>query len=80
MTDEETEEHRPTFKEVFRRYKPLFYAVMLVPVIGMIVVIGILYMYPSRNLPLQVALIFFLLVQFVVSIYVIARRMEAILS
>ena len=80
MAEEGAEKPGPTFKEIFRRYKLLFYAVMLVPVIGMIVVIGILYMYPSRNLPLQVALIFFLLVQYVVSIYVIGRRMEAILS
>jgi len=80
MAEEGIEEHRPTFKEVYRRYKLLFLAVMFVPVIGMVAVIGILYMHPSSNLPLQVALVFFLLVQYVISIYVIARRMEAIIS
>jgi hypothetical protein len=80
MVDEGREGQKPTLKEIFRRYRLLFLAIMIFPVFGMIVAIGVLYMYPTRNLPIQVALIVFLLVQYLITVFLIQRRMNAIIS
>jgi uncharacterized membrane protein YkgB len=80
MVEEKRQEPKPTLKEIFRRNRLLFRAIMLFPVVGMIVAIGVLYMHPSRNLPIQVALMVFLLVQYVISVFLISRRMDAIIS
>ncbi|GEM_PF-3561583 len=77
---EDGRESKPTLKEIFRRNRLLFQAVMIFPVVGIIVAMVILYMHPSRNLPLQMALMVFLLVQYVVSVFIISRKMDALIS
>jgi len=80
LDEEEQQESKPTLKEIFRRNRLLFQAIMLFPVIGMIAAIAILYMHPSTNLPLQIALMVFLLIQYVITVFLISRRMNAIIS
>ena len=75
MAEGKNPEKKVTLEETMRRIRPLFILMMLFPLIGMIAAMIILYMLQPKNLILLEAMIFFSMAFFVVTIYLVYKRM-----
>jgi len=64
-----------SLEEYLKRIRPLFIMMMFLPLSGMVAAMVILYMIQPKNLLLVEALIFLSMLFFVVSIYLMYKRM-----
>jgi phosphotransferase system glucose/maltose/N-acetylglucosamine-specific IIC component len=64
------------FYEGFKKHRKVFIAVLMMPVIGMIAVIPIVIWRAPKNMVLVVALTFFLIVQYTVTIFFMIKRID----
>jgi membrane protein YdbS with pleckstrin-like domain len=64
-----------TLEEYLKRIRPLFIMIMFLPLSGMVAAMVILYMIQPKNLILVEALIFLSMLFFVVSVYLLYKRM-----
>ncbi len=67
-----------TFKDVLRGKRRLFLAILLLPMVGMLIAVALIIVRRPENLPLIIAAIFFLMVQYGVTIIYINSRMEQV--
>ena len=75
MAEGKNPEKKLTLEETMRRIRPLFIMMMLFPLIGMIAAMIILFMLQPKNLLLLEALILFSMAFFVVTTYLVYKRM-----
>jgi hypothetical protein len=68
-----------TFKETMRKYRIYLIVLLMFPVTGMVVALGILAWRPPKNVVVVVAVIFFLMVQYVVTVFLIVKRIDSYL-
>jgi hypothetical protein len=68
-----------TFKETMRKYRTYLIVLLMFPVTGMVVALGILAWRPPKNVVVVVAVIFFLMVQYVVTVFLIVKRIDSYL-
>jgi hypothetical protein len=68
-----------TFKETMRKYRTYIIALLMFPVTGMVVALGIVAWRPPKNVVLVVAVIFFLMVQYAVTVFFIMKRIDSYL-
>ena len=68
-----------TFKETIGKYRTYLIALLMFPVTGMVVALGIVAWRPPKNLVVVVAVIFFLMVQYVVTVFLIVKRIDSYL-
>ena len=66
-----------TFKETMRKYRTYFIALLMFPVAGMVAALGIIAWRPPKNFTLAIAVIFFLMVQYVVTVFFIVKRIDS---
>ncbi len=74
MTDEKKGK-KVTIEEAFRRLRPLFIVVMMFPLFGLVAAMILLYVLEVKNLPLMESLILLAMIIYVVTTYLVARRM-----
>jgi len=65
-----------SFKDVLREKRRQFLAVLLLPIVGMLIALVLIIMKRPDNLPLIIAVVFFLMVQYGVTVVYINSRME----
>jgi hypothetical protein len=65
-----------TFYEGYKKNRNLFIFVLMTPVIGMAVAIPIIIWQAPKNMPIVIAVIFFLIVQYTVTIFFMIKRIE----
>ncbi len=75
MADGKNPEKKLTIEETMRRIRPLFILMMMFPLIGMIAAMIIIYMIQPRNLVLIEVLILFSMLFFLVTTYLVFKRM-----
>ncbi len=71
----EVKKEKLTIEEYLKRIRPLFIMMMMLPLTGMIAAMVLLYMMQPKNLLLIEALIFLSMVFFVVTVYLVYRRL-----
>jgi hypothetical protein len=64
------------FYEGFKKHRHLFIAVLMMPVVGMVAVIPIVIWKAPKNMLIVVALTFFLMVQYTVTIFFMIKRID----
>jgi len=64
-----------TLEEAFRRIRPLFIMMMLFPFFGLVAAMALLFILKVKNLLLMEGLILLAMVIYVVTTYVVARKM-----
>jgi membrane protein YdbS with pleckstrin-like domain len=75
MVEGKNTEKKLTLEETMRRIRPLFIMMMMFPLIGMVAAMVILYMIQPKNLLLMEGMIFLSMVFFVVTTYLVFKRM-----
>jgi len=75
MAEGKNPEKKLTLEETMRRIRPLFIMMMMFPLIGMVAAMVILYMIQPKNLLLMEGMIFLSMVFFVVTTYLVFKRM-----
>jgi uncharacterized protein YacL len=75
MAEGKNPEKKLTLEETMRRIRPLFIMMMMFPLIGMVVAMVIIYMIQPKNLLLMEGMIFLSMVFFVVTTYLVFKRM-----
>jgi len=75
MVEGKNPEKKLTLEETMRRIRPLFIMMMMFPLIGMVAAMVILYMIQPKNLLLMEGMIFLSMVFFVVTTYLVFKRM-----
>jgi hypothetical protein len=71
----EAKKEKLTLEEYLKRIRPLFIMIMFLPLSGMVAAMVLLYMIQPKNLLLVEALVFLSMLFFVVSIYLLYKRM-----
>jgi hypothetical protein len=66
-----------TFKETMKKYRTYLIALLMFPVTGMVAALGIVAWRPPKNVVLVIAVIFFLMVQYVVTVFFIVKRIDS---
>ena len=64
------------FYEGFKKHRNVFIAVLMMPVVGMVAVIPIVIWRAPKNMLIVVALTFFLIVQYTVTIFFMIKRID----
>ncbi len=64
-----------TIEEAFRRIRPLFIMMMMFPFFGLVAAMILLYILKVKNLLLMEGLVLFAMVIYVVTTYLVARKM-----
>jgi positive regulator of sigma E activity len=75
MTEERKSGKNITIEEAFRKVRPLFIMMMMFPLFGLIAAMILLYILKVKNLLLVEGLMFFALIIYVVTTYLVARKM-----
>jgi positive regulator of sigma E activity len=75
MSEGKKQEKKLTLEETMRRIRPFFIIMMMFPLIGMIAAMIILYMIQPKNLLLLEVLILFSMAFFVVTTYLVYKKM-----
>jgi hypothetical protein len=74
----EGKKEKLTLEEYLKRIRPLFIMMMMLPLTGMIAAMVLLYMMQPKNLLLIETLIFLSMVFFVVTVYLVYKKMGQI--
>ena len=74
MTEEKSGE-KVTIEEAFRKIRPLFIMLMMFPLFGLIATMILLYILQVKNLLLLEGLVFFAMIIYVVTTYLVAIKM-----
>jgi positive regulator of sigma E activity len=75
MAEERKSGKNITIEEAFRKVRPLFIMMMMFPLFGLIAAMILLYILKVKNLLLVEGLMFFALIIYVVTTYLVARKM-----
>ena len=65
-----------SFKEMLRRNRKIFLGILLLPVVGMVVAISLIIIRAPRNLGLSLGLVSAMIVQYIVVVFLIMRRLN----
>lgn len=68
-----------TFKETMRKYRTYLIAMLMFPFTGMVAALGIVAWRSPKNVIVVVAVIFFLMVQYIVTVFLIVKRIDSYL-
>ncbi|OGD55078.1 hypothetical protein A3K78_07865 [Candidatus Bathyarchaeota archaeon RBG_13_52_12] len=75
MTEEGKSGKNITIEEAFRRVRPFFIMLMMVPLFGLIAAMILLYILKVKNLLLVEGLLIFAMIIYVVTTYLVASKM-----
>jgi uncharacterized membrane protein YhaH (DUF805 family) len=75
MAGRKEQKKKISVNEAMRRMRPIFLMMMLIPFMGMIAAMIIIYMIQPKNMLLIEALIFFSMAIFIVTTYLFVKRM-----
>jgi hypothetical protein len=76
MAEGKAQKKKVSVDEAMRRMRPIFLMMMLIPFMGMIAAMIIIYMIQPKNMLLIEAMIFVSMVIFIVTTYLFMKRMD----
>ncbi|MBN2334974.1 hypothetical protein JXL21_05400 [Candidatus Bathyarchaeota archaeon] len=71
-------EEKPSVVEILDANKTFIYALLSMPYLGMIIAMGLIYYKKPDNMVVALAVIFFLMIQYGVTVFFFVKRMESL--
>lgn len=71
---------RPSLKDILRGNRRTIMAILMIPVVGMVVAISLICVRSPENILLSVGLIIPVLIQYLILVYYISRRIDRLTS
>ena len=78
MAEDKKPAKKITMEEAFRRVRPIFIMMMMFPLLGLIATMILLYVLKVKNLLLMEGLVLFSLIIYVVTTYLVVKKMGQI--
>ena len=78
MAEDKKPAKKITIEEAFRRVRPIFIMMMMFPLLGLIATMILLYVLKVKNLLLMEGLVLFSLIIYVVTTYLVVKKMGQI--
>jgi len=69
---------KSTLEDVLARLGPFFIVIMSFPLMGMVAAIGVLIYVNPRNLPWLIGMVAFFMTQYVLTMYIMYRKMRSL--